>query len=539
MSVALLRYDGGAPVSATVATTEIELAVVTWLYGRGLCGFKGLRLFKRECDPAKQARPPRINIMALIGRGLRALIGHSSGKGGKRRAGAAPAALLIAAIGTLVPRLPAETLQTGNLGEVHQVDPIGPMRAFVVLFSDAVGWTPALDDVATELAHEGALVVGVDLPGYLKTLDTHQTSACHNGVGDIESVSRWLQRKRGNASYLTPVVAGVGEGGTLAAVLLAQAPAVTIAGAIAYNPTFSIHTRIPLCSTPAATTQPDGGFAYGPWPTLPGFWVVGFASNGATPARQRVAAQKAAGTPVALVDVAGLSPAAALAALLHPHLSPAAKPPAGRIANLPLVELPAAPRGPLLAIILSGDGGWRDLDKTIAEQLQSDGVSVVGWDSLRYFWSQKSPEQTARDLSAVIDHYVSRWGTSKVALVGYSFGADVLPFAYDHLSPEAKKRVVLLSLLGLATAADFEIRVAGWLGEPPGKDALPTEPALAAIDPTMIQCFYGANEDDTACPFLLQNHKAEVIRTAGGHHFDHDYGALTRRILEGFRQRAG
>ena len=61
------------------------------------------------------------------------------------------------------------------------------------------------------------------------------------------------------------------------------------------------------------------------------------------------------------------------------------------IAKLPLIELPAEPRGPLLAIVLSGDGGWRDLDKTIAETLQSDGVSVVGWDCLSYFWSRKSP----------------------------------------------------------------------------------------------------------------------------------------------------
>ena len=64
----------------------------------------------------------------------------------------------------------------------------------------------------------------------------------------------------------------------------------------------------------------------------------------------------------------------------------------------------------MLAIVLSGDGGWRDLDKTISEKLQSDGVSVVGWDSLRYFWSRKSPEQVARDLGAVIDTFSSRWG---------------------------------------------------------------------------------------------------------------------------------
>jgi type IV secretory pathway VirJ component len=137
----------------------------------------------------------------------------------------------------------------------------------------------------------------------------------------------------------------------------------------------------------------------------------------------------------------------------------------------------------------------------------------------------------------VIDTYTSRWGASKIALIGYSFGADVLPFAYDHLSPEAKVRVVQLSLLGFAAAANFEITVSGWLGAAPDKDALPTEPALVPIDPTMVQCFYGANEDDSACPLLTG--KAEVIRVPGGHHFDNDYGALARRILDGFRRRGG
>ena len=191
----------------------------------------------------------------------------------------------------------------------------------------------------------------------------------------------------------------------------------------------------------------------------------------------------------------------------------------------------------MLAIVLSGDGGWRDIDKNVSEKLQSAGVSVVGWDCLRYFWSRKSPEQVARDLGATIDTFLSRWGGSKVVLVGYSFGADVLPFAYDRLSPETKTHIVQLSLLGFSTAADFEIRVAGLVGAGPSKEALPTEPALAPIDPTMIQCFYGADEDDTACRSLQG--KAEVIRTAGGHHFDGNYGALAQRILDGLRQRAG
>jgi type IV secretory pathway VirJ component len=113
----------------------------------------------------------------------------------------------------------------------------------------------------------------------------------------------------------------------------------------------------------------------------------------------------------------------------------------------------------------------------------------------------------------------------------------VLPFAYNRLAPEAKGRVVQLSLLGFAPTTDFEISIAGWLGAAASKDAAPTAPALAPIDPKMIQCFYGEDEADSVCPALAAKH-AEVIRTGGGHHFGGDYDALARHIAEGLRRRA-
>ena len=41
---------------------------------------------------------------------------------------------------------------------------------------------------------------------------------------------------------------------------------------------------------------------------------------------------------------------------------------AGDIGDLPLVELPGPRSDPILVLFLSGDGGWRDLDKTIGER---------------------------------------------------------------------------------------------------------------------------------------------------------------------------
>jgi type IV secretory pathway VirJ component len=427
----------------------------------------------------------------------------------------------------------------GNLGDVHITNPVGAMRGFVILFSDEGGWRDVFAAAAASLARHGALVVGVDLPAYLHHLDAHEGGGCHELVADAEAVSRELQRKRGNVHYHSPILAGVGEGGALAEAILAEAPAATLAGAVSLDPSAVVKTREPLCPGAPSSGNAEAGFSYGKVAEFPGFWTVGFTAAAAESGRAHVRDLAEAGTPVAIESLPQDAPIdVALADLVGPSLK-RTEPPGGAsgFAGLPLVELPASPPGPLLAIVLSGDGGWRDLDKTIAEALQEKGVSVVGWDSLRYFWKHKTPAEAARDLAAVIDIYAARWHADKVALIGYSFGADVLPFAFDRLSPEAKGRVVQLSLLGLADAADFEISVSGWLGAAPGKDALPTKPALAGIDPGLVQCFYGAEEEDSLCPTLAG--KTEVIRTAGGHHFDGDYARLADDILEGFRRRSG
>jgi len=325
----------------------------------------------------------------------------------------------------------------------------------------------------------------------------------------------------------------------LAEALLAQARPATVKGAAIVDPTVSLHTEVPLCSNPPAKASPEGGFSYGPWQSLPGFLAVRLSPNARSQERRSIEDLKAAGTTLDVDEAAGETNAPeATAALLRPHLDSVSDGVKGAIASLPLVELPAVPHGRLLAIIFSGDGGWRDIDKTIAQKLCLDGVSVIGWDSLHYFWSRKPPEQIANDLSLVINTYASRWGASKVALIGYSFGAGILPFAFDRLTGQAKQRVVQISLLGFAPTTDFEISIAGWLGEAAGKDAVPTKPALASIDPRMIQCFYGEDEDDTICPELGGN-GAEIIRAGRGHHFGGDYDALAQDILAGLRRRAG
>jgi Bacterial virulence protein (VirJ) len=51
---------------------------------------------------------------------------------------------------------------------------------------------------------------------------------------------------------------------------------------------------------------------------------------------------------------------------------------------------------------------------------------------------------------------------------------------------------------------------------------------VARIDPRRVQCFYGAEASDSACPGLAAS-GAELVMLPGGHHFGGDYAALAAR----------
>lgn len=418
---------------------------------------------------------------------------------------------------------PPEPIETGNrLGTVQLFRAGSEPAPLVFLFSDAAGFDASLEAMARRLQADGVDVVGVDLAAYQRALRASD-DGCHYVVAEIESLSQRLQRQIAVASYSSPILAGVGQGATLAYAALAQAPAATIAGALGIDPAAALDTRVPLCAGAPATPVP-GGFAYGTVPQLPGFWMV----SSARPLAGPLAAPSRAPDPP--IDATAAAPDR-LAALVA-----AVRTPTAQSLGLPLAVIDAQHPGPLMAVIYSGDGGWRDLDKTIGEQLAARGVSVVGVDSLRYFWRARTPSEVARDLVRILDTYMPRFGARGVVLIGYSFGAGVLPFAVIGLPAELRARIVQVTLLGVASHADFQFRMQAWLGAEPGPAALPVMPALRQIDPAIIQCFYGEAEEDTLCrdPQLAG---VEIVSTSGGHHFDGDYAALANRILTGAERR--
>ena len=87
-----------------------------------------------------------------------------------------------------------------------------------------------------------------------------------------------------------------------------------------------------------------------------------------------------------------------------------------------------------LVILSPGMAGER-LRPTNGGGFAVRGYKTVGISSLEYFWREREPSKAAKDLTSIIDKYA---GKPNVLLVGYSFGADVLPFVYDALSTDQR-----------------------------------------------------------------------------------------------------
>ncbi|QEE45452.1 virulence factor family protein [Rhizobium sp. WL3] len=446
------------------------------------------------------------------------------------------AALIVALLATIGSTTFAQAddpqLATGMIPTPITLLPDGDPKALVVLLSDAPGWQPGDQTEAERLQANGAIVVGIDTPKYLVSL-AQDKGDCIYTVSDIEALGHQLQRKAGNASFLPPIVAGRGEGGALALAILAQTPKATIGQTLAVDPPAGIPLTRQFC-TPAEKTVVAGRMVYGLTPgDLPDPATVLFSPAAPADGRTHLADLLATHPDIDQRDIDTNSDEAFSQAVDELI---AAQNTAETPLGMPLTVLDAIPTRDTLAVIYSGDGGWRDLDSEVGKSLQSAGIPVVGVDSLRYFWSEKTPEQVSEDLATIIRTYDKRWKVKHVLLVGYSFGADILPAAYDGLPDKAKQKVAQVSLLALSHQADYEVSVSGWLGTSSAEGKKDPLTDIARIDPALVQCMFGSQEDDDACRDLVGS-KVETIGIDGGHHFDGNYPALAKRITDGLDKR--
>ena len=200
-----------------------------------------------------------------------------------------------------------------------------------------------------------------------------------------------------------------------------------------------------------------------------------------------------------------------------------------RGAQLPLIEVPAtAGQSDTLVVFVSGDGGWARIDQSIARVLAGNGMPVVGLNSLQYFWTKRSPEMASHDLQTIIETHLASSGKSRVLLVGYSRGADVLPAMTNRLPADVRSRIRLVALLAPSNTVDFEFHVMDWLHDK--HTGMAVKPELAKLSNERVLCVWGEEDDDSLCRGLTGG-AVQVVTLHGAHHFDGGYEKLAGIIL--------
>jgi type IV secretory pathway VirJ component len=90
----------------------------------------------------------------------------------------------------------------------------------------------------------------------------------------------------------------------------------------------------------------------------------------------------------------------------------------------------------IIAVLFSGDGGWFSFEQSLADNLANSGIPTIGIDTKKYFWSRKSPETTASDVAKLFRYYGTELNKSQYLLIGYSQGAEIVPFVQTRLPEE-------------------------------------------------------------------------------------------------------
>ena len=459
----------------------------------------------------------------------------------------AAATLFAAAFVVPTPALASSPVHYGLFGNVHVATPAtGEPQRTIVFISDAAGWDARAESLATSLAADGALVFGVDYPAYLKEMLSIRNDACHFPSAHIQEMSDWMQRHQNLENFSYPVLVGDGAGAAFAYAVDAQAPKGTFGGLVTLGWDFSLRFPKPFCKGDAgepSAADGKGAFRLAPVPVLPNRWLplpfsAGARTDGDLALIGRLLERARSALPLrGHGDEAGAELAGGVGWLTAPVAAAAPLP--GDVADLPLVEVPAQGEfAQRFAIILTGDGGWAGLDVAVADELAKRGIEVIGLNTLKFFWQTRTPQEAADAVTRIIGHYGAAHPTADFVVLGYSFGASLVPVVVNRVADAARARISAQVLMSPDPEAVFEIHVGDWFGSTHHEGAVPIGPEIDKATVPVI-CVHGADEGaDSFCPTLSGKPHVSEVELPGAHHYNGDYDTLGARIAASLPARA-
>lgn len=454
----------------------------------------------------------------------------------------------ISLISSLAYSTPVDTLRYGRFGKIW-IYRQTPNPSQVVLFvSGDGGWNLGVIDMAKELATLDAMVVGFDITHYYKEL-RKSTENCLYPASDFELLSKFVQQKFNYANYVTPILVGYSSGATLVYATLVQAPSNTFKGAISLGFCPDLPITKPMCHGSGLQWKvmpKNNGYKFLPADSLEVPWIAlqGSIDQVCNQDSTQHFVKKTRNAEIMILPKVGHG--FSVQARWMPQFRQAFQKIAkittelptlniSELKDLPIVEVPSSQDfDNLLALHITGDGGYGVTDKGISRSLSEQGIPVVVLNSLHYFWTKRTPDETARDVQRILEYYLANWKKGKILLIGYSLGADVLPFVINRLPEDLRSKIKLVTFLGLGTSVEFEFHLGDWVGKKSNGHSFRIRPEVEKLNGMKMLCVFGDNDKDCLCR-TLDSSLMKSIELKGGHRIAGNFEPVVQAILNEIR----
>ena len=430
---------------------------------------------------------------------------------------------------------PADSLNVAPFGKVYVYKQTDSPRNVVIIISGDGGWKFGVVGFAESFSEMDNLVIGVDILRYYKVL-RQRTEDCYSVSADFVQLATTIEKKYSFPDYKPPVIMGYSSGATLVYGILAQARPGTYIGGISLGFCPDIELPRMLCQINGLAEKEDvKGKSYfllpseklgNPWIVLQGkFDKVCDYSVVADFVRKTADAEL-----ITLPNVGhGFSKWSdfmpqwkdAYNRLIEKYkIDQPADTNNDQVRNLPLVitQPKFQNKNAPVALLISGDGGWYGFEQSIADRLSAQGIPTIGLDSKRYFWKRKSPEETAGNLAKALDYYGKKWERGRYLLIGYSLGAEIVPFIITRMPAEMSSKITSAVLLSPETNTDFEIHISNMIGMGNHQNTYNVSDEIGKMKliPTLI--IYGEGEK-LQVPALPTWTDVKIKKIPGDHHY--------------------
>jgi type IV secretory pathway VirJ component len=443
---------------------------------------------------------------------------------------------------------PVDSVIVPVFGKVYLYNRSHIPQNVIILISGDAGWRSGVIGFSQSFSDMNSLVIGVDVLEYFKNL-RQRTEECYTVASDFIQLAAEIEKKYDFPDYRPPVLMGYSSGATLVYGILSQARPGTFIGGISIGFCPDLELPKPLCEINGLKViaekpgkkyilQPDDRLG-NPFIVLNGQLdkicnypdVVNFMSK--TRDAELITLPKVGHGFAKWNDFMPQWKEAYTRLVARYEKDKPPKVDIAQVKNLPVVITNSSypDKQAPVALLISGDGGWYGFEQQIADNLARLGIPTVGLDSKKYFWNRRTPEETASDIAKILNFYGNQWGREKYLLIGYSLGAEIVPFIVNRLPEDVKSRVQSAVLLSPATTTDFEIHFSNMLGMGNKQNTYVTTDEIIKMQSVPTLLIFGDGEKNQL-PDLLNGQKLIIRKIPGDHHYKFNLPLIIQTMRE-------